>query len=104
MAESHARIVTSVPVVLETITFINRHATRDVAVKWKESLDSITDFRVLACTEADMRKAWQYYTRRDLHKLSAVDATSFVLMSSYGIGRAFSFDHHLASVGFSLVG
>ena len=104
MAESHARIVTSVPVVLETVTFIDRHAARDVALQWKDSLDSITDFRVLACTEADMREAWQYYTRRDLHKLSAVDATSFVLMSKHGIGRAFSFDHHFASVGFSLVG
>ena len=104
MAESYARIVTSVPVVLETVTFIDRHATRDVALKWKDSLDSIADFRVLACTEADMREAWQYYTRRDLHKLSAVDATSFVLMSNHGIGRAFSFDHHFASVGFSLVG
>lgn len=104
MAESHARIVTSVPVILETVTFLDRHATRDVALKWKDSLDSITDIRVLVCTETDMRNAWQYYTRLDLHKLSAVDATSFVLMANHGIGRAFSFDHHFASVGFYMVG
>lgn len=104
MAESHARIVTSVPVILETVTFLDRHATRDVALKWKDSLDSIQGFRVLVCTEADVRDAWQYYTRRDLHKLSAVDATSFVLMSNHDIRRAFSFDHHFASVGFSMVG
>ena len=104
MSESHARIVTSVPVILEAVTFFERHVTRDVALKWKDSLDSITDFRVLTCTEADLRDAWHYFTRRDLHKLSAVDATSFVLMSNHGIGRAFSFDHHFASVGFSMVG
>ena len=104
MAESHARIVTSVPVILETVTFLERHTSRDVALRWKDSLDSITNFSVLVCTEADMRDAWQYYTRRDLHKLSAIDATSFVLMSKHGIGRAFSFDHHFASVGFSMVG
>lgn len=104
MAENHARIVTSVPVMLETVTFLERNTTRDVALKWKDSLDSIRDFRVLACTEADMQDAWQYYGRRDLHKLSAVDATSFVLMSNLGIAWAFSFDHHFASVGFSLVG
>lgn len=104
MVQSHARIVTSVPVILETMTFFDQHAARDVALKWKDSLDSIQNFRVLDCTEADMQGAWRYYTRRDLHKLSAVDATSFVLMSNHGIGRAFSFDHHFASVGFSMVG
>lgn len=104
MADCHARIVTSVPVILETVTFLDRHAARDVALKWKDSLDSIRNFRVLACSEADMRDAWQYFSRRDLHKLSAVDATSFVLMSNHGVRRAFSFDHHFASVGFSMVG
>lgn len=104
LAASHARIVTSVPVILETVTFLDRNATRDVALQWKDALDTISNFGVLACTEADMRAAWQYFARRDLHKLSAVDATSFVLMSSHGIGRAFAFDHHFASVGFSMVG
>ena len=104
MAACHARIVTSVPVILETVTFLGRHAARDVALKWKDSLDSIRNLRVLACSEADMRDAWKYYSRRDLHQLSAVDATSILLMSNHGIGRAFSFDHHFASVGCSMVG
>ena len=104
MSEGHARVVTSVPVILETVTFLERNAGRDVALKWKDSLDSIAGLRVLACTEADMRDAWQYYLRRDLHKLSAVDATSFVLMKTQGIRRAFSFDHHFASVGFTMLG
>ena len=45
-----------------------------------------------------------YFARRDLHKLSAVDATSFVLMTRNKIRRAFAFDHHFAKVGFQLVG
>ncbi|MDE0125878.1 MAG: hypothetical protein OXN97_15000 [Bryobacterales bacterium] len=49
MAESRARIV----------TFLERHVSRDVALKWKDSLDSITNFRVPVCTEEDMRAAWQ---------------------------------------------
>ena len=92
------------PVILETVRVLDPHAARDVAIKWNDSLDSFRNFRVPACSEADIRDAWQYYTRRDLHRLSAVDATSFVLMSNHGIGRAFSFDHHFASVGFSMVG
>lgn len=102
--DTHAQALTSVPVILETVTFLERHTARDVALKWKDSLDSVRDFRVLACAEADMREAWQYYARGDLHKLSAVDATSFVLMSNHGIRCAFAFDHHFAAVGFSIVG
>ena len=57
LAEHHARIVTSVSVILETVTFLDRHATRDVALKWKASLDSTTNFRVLARNKDDMRIA-----------------------------------------------
>ena len=34
----------------------------------------------------------------------AVDATSFILMAAKGIRLAFTFDHHVASTGFRLVG
>jgi len=36
---------------------------------------------VLACEPADLAEAWQWLARRDLHKLSLVDATSFVLLA-----------------------
>jgi predicted nucleic acid-binding protein len=51
-----------------------------------------------------LEEAWPYFQRRDLHKLSAVDATSFVLMSHEKIRTAFAFDHHFAMAGFRLVG
>ncbi len=99
-----ARLHTAVPVVLETFTFLERNATRDVAIAWKESLEGMKTLRVLACSVADMKQAWKYFERPDLHKLSAVDATSFVLMSRAHIRWAFAFDHHFAIVGFRLVG
>ena len=104
LTETGARLHTSVPVVLETFTFLDRHAMRDVALAWKDSLDSLKTLRVLSCAPADMKEAWKYFARTDLHKLSAVDATSFVLMARRGIRFAFAFDHHFASVGFRLVG
>lgn len=99
-----ALLHTSAPVVLETFTYLDRRARRDIAIAWKDSLERIDGLRVLACAAADVRKAWRYFERRDLHKLSAVDATSFVLMDRHGIKAAFSFDHHFASVGFRMVG
>ena len=101
---SGTRLYTSVPVILETFTFLDRNAVRDVALAWKDSLETLKGLRVLACSAADVKDAWKYFMRADLHKLSAVDATSFVLMTRTRIRRAFAFDHHFAAVGFHLVG
>lgn len=104
VAGQRAKLHTSAPVVLETFTFLDRNARRDVAIAWKDSLNRLVDLRILACTAGDLRTAWPYFERRDLHKLSAVDATSFVLMRKHGISLAFAFDHHFAAVGYRLVG
>ena len=104
LAEQRARLQTSVPVVFETFTFLERNARRDVALTWKDSLEHLDGLRMLDCAAADMREAWRFFERKDLHKLSAVDATSFVLMTKRGIRTAFAFDHHFASVGFRLIG
>lgn len=104
LTEHRAHLHTSVPVVLETFTFLERNARRDVALAWKDSLEHLDGLRVLDCSAADMREAWRFFERKDLHKLSAVDATSFVLMTKQGIRMAFAFDHHFASVGFRPIG
>lgn len=102
--EARCPIFTSVPVVIETFTFLERNTRRDVAIAWKDSLAEVPSFTALECTAADLNTAWRYFSRPDLHKLSAVDATSFVLMEREQIGLAFTFDHHFASVGFRLLG
>ena len=104
LTEQRAHLHTSVPVVLETFTFLDRNARRDVALAWKDSLERLDGLRMLDCSAADMREAWRFFKRKDIHKLSAVDATSFVLMTKRGIRTAFAFDHHFASVGFRLIG
>ncbi len=104
MGAAGVRPRTSLPVVLETFTFLERNTRRDVALAWKDSLDDIPRFGVLECTSRDLHKAWAYFRRQDLHKLSAVDATSFVVMTKAKIRTAFAFDHHFASAGFRIVG
>ncbi|MHC4341414.1 MAG: type II toxin-antitoxin system VapC family toxin [Planctomycetota bacterium] len=99
-----ARLFTSVPVVLETFTFFDRNASRDVALSWKDSLSSVRGLKTLACNLDDLRRSWDYFSRGGLHKLSAVDATSFAIMKRAKIGCAFAFDHHFAVVGFRMAG
>jgi predicted nucleic acid-binding protein len=101
---SGATLHTSVPVVIETFTFLERNANRDVALAWKDSIRKRGTVKILVCDLRDLEESWSYFGRTDLHKLSAVDATSFVIMKRSGIRLAFAFDHHFAVVGFRLAG
>jgi uncharacterized protein len=98
-----AKLHTSVPVVIETFTFLDRSANRDVALMWKESIYSLGTLKILPCDLYDLEQSWDYFRRADLYKLSAVDATSFAIMKRAKIRLAYAFDHHFAVVGFRLV-
>ncbi len=99
-----APLFTSVPVVLETFTFLDRNAARDVALAWKDTLAGVRSLAVLGCEAEDLKRCWIWFRRKDLHKLSAVDAMSFTLMKRHKIAVAFAFDHHFAAVGFRVAG
>ena len=96
------KLHTSVPVLIETFTFLDRNANRDVALAWKQSLYRLGSVKILACELRDLEQSWDYFKRTDLHKLSAVDATSFAIMRRFRIRCAFTFDHHFAVVGFRI--
>jgi predicted nucleic acid-binding protein len=99
-----AKLHTSVPVIIETFTFLDRNATRNVALAWKESTDRLSGLKVHVCDLRDLQASWDYFRRADLHKLSAVDATSFAIMKRASMRVAYTFDHHFAIVGFRAVG
>jgi predicted nucleic acid-binding protein len=99
-----ARLHTSLPVVIETFTFLDRNANRDVALAWKDSIYEPGIVGILPCELGDLKKSWEYFKRSDLHKLSAVDATSFAIMKRARIRLAFAFDHHFAVGGFRMAG
>jgi predicted nucleic acid-binding protein len=98
-----AKLHTSVPVVIETFTFLDRNANRDVALAWKEAIYTRGTAKILPCELRDLDHSWDYFRRKDLHKLSAVDVTSFAIMRRTRIRLAFAFDHHFAVVGYRLV-
>ncbi|MBI1944225.1 MAG: PIN domain-containing protein [Deltaproteobacteria bacterium] len=99
-----ARLATSVPVVLETFTFLERTTSRATAIRWKDTLGEVPRLRIVECTRADLAACWRWFERNELHKLSAVDATSFAIMTRERMRVAFTFDHHFLAVGFRAVG
>lgn len=103
LREAGAKLHTSVPVVIETFTFLERNANCDVALAWKDSIYKPGTVKILACELRDLETSWEYFRRSNLYKLSAVDATSFVIMKRMRIRLAFAFDHHFAVAGFRLI-
>lgn len=98
-----AKLHTSVPVVIETFTFLDRNGNRDVALEWKQAIHRPGVVKILPCELRDLDHSWAYFRRSDLHKLSAVDATSFAIMERARIRLAYAFDHHFAVAGFRIV-
>ena len=99
-----AHLHTSVPVILETFTFLERNVSRDLALAWKDSLGEVRRLRVLDLRSPQLPQVWSWFRRRDLHKLSAVDAASFVVMTEAKLRLAFTFDQHFAAAGFRTIG
>jgi predicted nucleic acid-binding protein len=90
-------------VVIETFTFLDRNANRDVALAWKEAVYKPGTVAILPCEPRDLEQWWVCLRPTDLYKLSAVDATSFAIMKRERIRLACAFDHHFAVVDFRLV-
>ena len=82
---------------------LDRNANRDVALTWKEAVYKPGTVKIIPCELRDLEQSWSYFRRADLHKLSAVDATSFAIMRRVGVRIACSFDHRFAMAGFRLV-
>lgn len=102
LMESHCAIFTSLPIVLETFTFLQRHTDQETALLWKDEIEKLAHFSIWECTKRDLRDAWNWFGKKNLYKLSAVDATSFTLMKRHKVHRAFTFDSHFSVAGFQM--
>jgi predicted nucleic acid-binding protein len=103
LLEAGARLFVSVPVLLETFTFLQRKVSHDVAARFWASLADVPFLERVACSLADMNAAMRYFDDPGLYKLSLVDATSFVLMRKRRLRAVFTFDTHFASAGFRII-
>jgi predicted nucleic acid-binding protein len=80
-----AKLHTSVPVVIETFTFLDRRTGRDVALTWKEAIYK-EDVKILPCDLRDLQQSWEYFRRADLctHETGANPGCLYVRPSLRG--------------------
>jgi predicted nucleic acid-binding protein len=53
-----AKLLTSVPVTIETFTFLYRNANPDVALAWKDSVYGLAGLKLLPCELTDLEESW----------------------------------------------
>jgi uncharacterized protein len=97
------RLFTSTAVILETFTYLDRKGSREIALRWFVGLSNTPRLQTLDCTPADISLAVPRLSNREFHRLSLVDATSFVLMQRHRLRVAFAYDTHFAIAGFRLL-
>lgn len=64
----------------------------------------ISRLAIVAIDASDVAKARTFLDSSRFHRLSIVDATSFVAMKSHAIRKAFAFDVHFVTAGFACIG
>jgi predicted nucleic acid-binding protein len=103
LLERHGRspLLTSTDVRGETWTFLRRRYGHRVAVRFLDLLAAATNARVALVDETVQDDAMRWLRRHDERPYSFVDATSFALMRSLGIGEALAFDGDFAAAGFT---
>ncbi|MBN2093669.1 PIN domain-containing protein [candidate division KSB1 bacterium] len=86
----------------ESITLIRRRASHSQAITFKNSLDSSSSIKIVSIDDCIRSQAWDIFCKYSDHEFSFTDCTSFALMRSIGLKKAFTFDLHFVIAGFEI--
>ena len=84
----------------ETWTMLRRKSSHAEAARFLAFLDRSPRVTVIHVDEKTDAEAIEWLRRHDERPYSHVDATSFAVMRSLGIGRALAFDGAFSAAGF----
>jgi predicted nucleic acid-binding protein len=94
--------VTSNFVLDELLTLLARRASYEYAARRARVLLASHCLKILRPDESIELAAVAAFEKYADQKVSFTDCTSFVLMRSHGLQRAFTFDRHFALAGFEV--
>ena len=98
LLEQPYRLVTTWPIVWETVTVLNRDVGAKVAVEMGMRLTAGDLAEILELTSTDHVLAWDILRRFANRRLSAADATGCAIIRRLNIAQVASFDQDFAIV------
>ena len=94
------RIITSVPVLLETANMLSRPAWRAVGVALMNRLQQRPDVDVVLLSGDLWQRGWTLFSSRPDKAWSLTDCISFLVMQDRGLTAALTADEHFRQAGF----
>jgi predicted nucleic acid-binding protein len=98
-AKNRRPLLTTDFVVDETLTLLKARGQSAKAITLGQQFFDGSLAAIYYLTEADIRAAWQVFTRYADKEWSFTDCTSKVVMENFGIIEAFASDHHFRQFG-----
>jgi predicted nucleic acid-binding protein len=100
-AEARTHLVTTSFVLLECANAASRRPYRLEVDRLRVEMER-GGFLVYP-TSDDWRSAWEAYVRGECGRAGVIDHVSFQVMRRFGIGHAFTNDHHFREAGFEVL-
>lgn len=94
------RIITTVPVLLETANTLSRPAWRAAGVALIDHLLQRSDVQVVPLSMDLWSRGWDLYRQRPDKAWSLTDCISFLVMQDAGLADALTADEHFRQAGF----
>ena len=92
--EKETRFVTTNFVVCETINYLRAKISHNIAVLFRENLKKSSFIEIVTVTPSNEDAAFNIFKRYTDKDFSFTDCTSFSIMRSLKLKRAFAFDKH----------
>jgi predicted nucleic acid-binding protein len=83
----------------ETLTLLKNRCGSQVAISFRQDLESSPTVRILWVDEENEQNAWRIFKTHKDKTYSFTDCTSFSLMKEHSIKNAFAYDRHFAQHG-----
>ena len=101
LATVPAALVTSSQVIGETVSLLQLRGHFSLALEFLQNVCDDPDLRIIYPDMALQTAAWDEFKRCGGFGANAVDCLSFAIMRKNRIARAYAFDAHFATAGFT---
>jgi predicted nucleic acid-binding protein len=103
LRETKDLLITSNLVFAETLSLMTKRLGKGAALAFGQKIRSTEKVRIIHLDAAMEEIAWRCFERYRDKAWDFVDCSSFALMDSLKLARAFTFDMHFAQKGFDVL-
>jgi predicted nucleic acid-binding protein len=97
------RLVTSAPVISETVSLLQRRGYTSGALQFLDEVRNDPDLTIVYLDAPLQSEAWDLFHRYAGSGANAIDCASFAIMRRFAIKTAYTFDQHFRQAGFAIL-